>query len=393
MSASGADEDESPPSVCVVTHPLASAGENATRTLLDILAAITTVSLVTADLPADSSIREDHEVVELTSASAGESIVVAAVRFALNQFRMCRTLRRRDEEVILFFGATSYLLPILFTRLLGKTVVLEPRGDVPLTLRLQWEQRVTAPLARLLAGSVWGLERAGYRLADGIVTYTPSMAAELGLDVYEEKLHPNGARYVDTERFSPETPFEERPRSVAFLGRLDEEKGVRDLAAVAAELSDDVTFRFVGDGDLREWLEAELREEIDDGTVEITGWVDHDEVPTQLNDLRLLVLPSRRTEGLPTVILESLACGTPVYATPVSGVPDVVRAGETGFLMTESDPVAIADRIESILDDETLADCSRAGRELIEEEYSFEAAVERYRLILGNLSSSAERDT
>jgi len=94
-----------------------------------------------------------------------------------------------------------------------------------------------------------------------------------------------------------------------------------------------VTFRFVGDGGLKSWLEAELAAEIEQGAVETVGWVDHDEVPTELNRFRLLVLPSEPTEGLPTVILESLACGTPVYATPVSGVPDVVRDGETGFLM------------------------------------------------------------
>ncbi|PSP85433.1 glycosyl transferase family 1, partial [Halobacteriales archaeon QS_1_68_17] len=54
------------PDVCVVTHPLAPAGENATRSLLDILAAITGVVLVTADLPRDSAIRDRHELVELT---------------------------------------------------------------------------------------------------------------------------------------------------------------------------------------------------------------------------------------------------------------------------------------------------------------------------------------
>ena len=368
--------------VLVVTHPLAPASQSHVEALLDIISAITSVALVTANLSESSAIREEYEIVELSGAGVGESIPAAAVRFVANQLRMCRSIARRDEEIVLFFGATSYLLPILAAKALGRTVVLEPRGDVPLTLRLQWEQRVPAPIARVLAGSVAVLERVGYWLADAIISYTPSMAEELGLDRYEDKLYPNGARYVDTDRFQPMVPFEDRGNVVGFLGRLDEEKGIRTLAEVAKRLPEDVTFRFIGDGDLRPWLERELAEEIDARQVEITGWVDHDEVPEQLNELRFLVLLSEPTEGLPTVTLEALACGTPVLATPVSGVPDVVREGGTGRLLEAIDAGAVAADVEAMLRDDDLAEMSRAGQMLVETEYSFDAAVERYDRIL-----------
>ncbi|WP_226012965.1 glycosyltransferase [Halomicrobium salinisoli] len=370
------------PDVCVVTHPLAAAGENATRSLLDVLAAITGVVLVTADLPADSEIREKRELVELTRKGAGYSVPVAAARFLLNQVRMCRVIADRPESVVLFYGATAYLLPILFARVIGKRVLVEPRGDVPLTLRLNWEQRMPPEVARALAGLVRALERAGFAAAHGVVTYTPSMAEQLDLDPAAPDVYPTGARYVRTDEFDVETPYEERDVVVGFLGRLDEEKGIRELAQVASALPEDVTFRFVGDGDLREWLEAELAEEIAAGRVEMAGWVDHEDVPAELNRMSLLVLPSQPTEGLPTTILEALACGTPVYATPVSGVPDVVRDGETGFHIRSRDPDALREGIESILDRDDLAEMSARGRELIEDEYSFEAACRRYREIL-----------
>jgi len=373
------------PDVCVVTHPLAAAGENATRSLLDILAAVTGVALVTADLPADSEIRDRRELIELTRKGSGDSVPVAAARFLLNQLRMCRVLADRDEEIVLFYGATSYLLPILAARLLGKTVLVEPRGDVPLTLRLNWEQRLPAPVARALAGLVRALERAGFAVADGVVTYTPEMARELSLHPEAPDVYPTGARYVRTDEFSVERPYADRDRVVGFLGRLDEEKGIRELAAVAQSLPDDVTVRFIGDGDLREWLEAELQPQRAAGTVELTGWVDHDAVPAQLNDLALLVMPSQPTEGLPTTILEALACGTPVLASPVSGVPDVVRDGETGFHIDSREPAQLRAQITRILDEEPLADISATGRSLIDSEYSFEAATERYRAILAQV--------
>lgn len=377
--------DENLPDVCVVTHPLAAAGENATRSLLDILSAITGVALVTADLPADSEIRDRHELVELTRKSAGDSVPVAAVRFLLNQLRMCRVLADREEDVVLFYGATSYLLPIVVARLLGKTVLVEPRGDVSLTLRLNWEQRLLDPVAAGLAGLVRALERAGFAAADGVVTYTPSMARKLGLHPEAPDVYPTGARYVRTDEFRVATPYAERERVVGFLGRLDEEKGIRELASVAKSLPDDITFRFIGDGDLREWLEAELAGEIAADQVELTGWVDHDDVPAQLNDLALLVLPSQPTEGLPTTILEALACGTPVLASPVSGVPDVVREGETGFHIDSREPAAIRETILGILDRDDLVGICENGRDLIESEYSFRAACERYRAVFAQL--------
>jgi len=370
------------PDVCVVTHPLSDAGENATRSLLDILSAVTGVALVTADLPADSEIRDRHELVELTRAGVGSSVLVAAVRFLLNQLRMCRVIARRDEEVVLFYGATAYLLPVMFARLLGKTVLVEPRGDVPLTLRINWEESLPSPVARALAGLVRGLERAGFAVAHGVVTYTPGMARQLDLDPGAKNVYPTGARYVRTDEFDVEIPFAERERRVGFLGRLDEEKNVRELATVAKSLPEDVTFTFIGDGNLREWLETELATEIESGQVEMRGWVDHDDVPGELNRLRLVVLPSEPTEGLPTVILEALACGTPVYATPVSGVPDVVREGETGFLMDSTDPDEIRAELLAVLDRSDLDTVSANGRELVEREYSFEAATRRYREIL-----------
>jgi glycosyltransferase involved in cell wall biosynthesis len=376
------------PNVCVVTHPLAAAGENATRSLLDILGAITGVALVTADLPADSEIRDTHELIELTQKGAGDSVLVAAVRFLINQLRMCRVLAGRNESVVLFYGATSYLLPIVAASLLGKTVLVEPRGDVPLTLKLNWEQRLPDPIAHGLAGLVSTLERAGFAAADGVVTYTPAMASQLDLDPDDPSVYPDGARYVRTDEFAITKPYEQRERVVGFLGRLDEEKGIRQLTTVAAGLPSDVTFRFIGDGDLREWLESELREEIAAGSVELTGWVDHDDVPAQLNELALLVLPSQPTEGLPTTILEALACGTPVLASPVSGVPDVVRPGDTGFHIDSREPEQLRAMIESILNEELLGQISANGREHIEATYSFEAACERYRSILQSVTES-----
>lgn len=367
-------------SVCVITHPV---GPTATATsgLLNILSELTPVSLVSANVSNSSEIRDDHEVIEVSTSGTGNSIPVAGLRFLFNQFRMCRVIAKRDEDIIWFFGATSYLLPILFAKLLGKTVILHPRGDVPLTLQIQWEERVPKPIARFLAGTVRLLENTGYWFSDAIVTYTPSMATELGLNRYESKLHTNGARYVDLNNFSQQGAYEDREQVVGYLGRLDEEKRIHELAGVAKLLPNNVKFVFAGDGPLYDWLENELSEEIESGSVEMLGWVDREDVPDVLNRFRLLVLPSK-TEGLPTVILESFGCGTPVYATPVSGVPDAIEENETGFLIDDVDSKVMANEIATILKREDLNEISRNARQVAENEYGFDSAVKRYEKIL-----------
>ena len=373
--------------VCIVTQPeRGQTGKEHAADLADIIAEVTSVAVLTANLPQDARLRKDRDVVEFSSAGTGEHVLVEAIRFVLNQLRLCRELRKRNEEVVLFFGTTSYVLPVVASKFLGKTTVVLPRGDVPLSLRLRWEEQLPPVMARALAGGVSLLERASYRLADAIVTYTPSMARQIGLDRYEGKLYTNGARFVDTEQFDVRNPYDQREQTAGFIGRLDVEKRVPELADAAKRLPDNVRFVFVGDGDYREMLERELADGIEEGSVEVVGWVDREMVPEQLNRLRLLLVPSRETEGLPTAILESMACGTPAYATPVSGVPDIVQEGETGFLRDAEEVNSIAADIETILNRDDLSEISRNARRLIEDEYSFEVAVERYRRILDSVS-------
>ena len=78
------------------------------------------------------------------------------------------------------------------------------------------------------------------------------------------------------------------------------------------------------------------------------GALPHEQVAQYLRDARLLVLPSYN-EGVPNVILEAMASGTPAVATRVGGTPEVVVSGETGFLCQPRDPVALGVAIERAL--------------------------------------------
>ena len=113
-------------------------------------------------------------------------------------------------------------------------------------------------------------------------------------------------------------------------------------------------------------------------------WIPHDELPEYLNELKLLVLPSY-TEGLPNIMLEAMACGTPVLATPVGAIPDVINDGENGFILESNNPEYIAENAIRALNYPNLDKIVKNARELVEKEITYEGAVERYRKILKEL--------
>ncbi|HJH26732.1 MAG TPA: hypothetical protein C5S37_08160 [Methanophagales archaeon] len=115
--------------------------------------------------------------------------------------------------------------------------------------------------------------------------------------------------------------------------------------------------------------------------VKLTGWIPHDELPEYLNDLKLVVLPSY-TEGLPNIMLEAIACGTPVLATPVGAVLDTIKDGETGFIMENNSPECVAKNVMRALYYPNLDEIVKNAREFVEEEFTYEAAFERYKKVL-----------
>jgi glycosyltransferase involved in cell wall biosynthesis len=119
--------------------------------------------------------------------------------------------------------------------------------------------------------------------------------------------------------------------------------------------------------------------------VRLVGRVSHDEVPRYLNQLKLLVIPSY-SEGLPNVILEAMASGTPVLATPVGSIPDIITGGETGFIMENNSPECIAKNVIRALNHPNLGQISQNGAALIEKEYRYDVLRARYESIIAGLN-------
>lgn len=296
------------------------------------------------------------------------------INFVLNQLRLCLAIYRSDSSAVLFFGTTAYVVPIVAARLMGKSVFVLPRGHLANSLYLQWRYHHHELTARFFSRVVWLIERVSFRAASEVLTYTRGMASALGLD--ESDVYTDAARFVDTGRFDSATEWRDRDPLVLFVGRFNAEKNVELLAEAAANLPGGVTARFIGDGPDFDEIETRFGDDI-----ELPGWVSHDELPQHYTDARLLVMCSEETEGLPTVILEAFACGTPAIAYPVNGVGDVVIDGLTGWLLDERDADHIERTIIDRIDGRHGQRVSENCRHAAERRFSFGAAVERYRTL------------
>lgn len=144
--------------------------------------------------------------------------------------------------------------------------------------------------------------------------------------------------------------------TLVFLGRMDENKGpVRILGAVSL-LSDTIRGKIrlvmAGDGAVQEVRRAAKTLGLE-GQAVVEDWVSPERRDQLLAEGDVFVLPSK-AEGMPMSLLEAMAWCLPVVTTPVGGIPEVVRHGESGFLVQPTDEKAIAGAIQQLVEDEEL---------------------------------------
>ncbi len=194
------------------------------------------------------------------------------------------------------------------------------------------------------------------RRADRLIAVCQALKeAMVGLGIPSEKVSviPNG---VDTEKFHPVPQQEAREklglpkdkRVILSVGGLIPRKGF-DLLLKALRIlredgrETDLYLVIVGEGELRKELEKQVSLVNLDEHVRLAGDVPHRELYLWYSAADVFCLASSR-EGWPNVLLESLACGTPVVATEVWGVPEIIRSDHIG-LLTERSEVTIAEGI------------------------------------------------
>lgn len=194
---------------------------------------------------------------------------------------------------------------------------------------------------------------------------------------------------IDELFLAEQSRIDPQSSTLISIGRLSAQKGqLLLIEAVAQLLSEGVAIRLVlgGDGEMRDVVEQRIRELKIEQHVEITGWIAEAKVRRHIREARALVLPSF-AEGLPVVIMEALAMGRPVISTAIAGIPELVRSGETGWLVSAGSIEQLVDAMREAMAApvESLERMGQCGRELIRERHMPSVEAEKLESIFMNI--------
>ena len=296
------------------------------------------------------------------------------VRYVHQAVRLARAVRERGiTHLHAHFATSATTVASLAARMAG----------VPYTL--------TAHAKDIFHESVRP-EELRRKLSDAAACVTVS---DYNLDYLRAQYGPAAARVrriyngLDLSGFPYASPQERAPRVLA-LGRLVEKKGFSylvDACALLAERGVPFTCEIIGEGE----EEAPLRDRIArfglEEKVRMPGALPQHDVIRHLREAAVFAAPcvvgaDGNRDGLPTVLLEAMALGTPCVSTDVTGIPEVLRPEETGLMVPQHDPEALAEALTRLLADGGLRQrLAEQARRLIEEEFDVHRNASRIRQV------------
>ncbi len=201
---------------------------------------------------------------------------------------------------------------------------------------------------------------------------------ELGCKQDKIRVHRMG---VNCEKFTftPRQYHHSQPIQILTIARLVEKKGVEyGIRAVAklASTHPNICYKIIGDGCLKESLQALIQKLNIADKIELLGWKEQSEIRETLNQSQILIAPSITSregdqEGIPVVLMEAMAMGIPVISTLHSGIPELVEDSVTGFLVPEKDVEALSQKIKYLIENPQVWEkIGHGGRKFIEENHN-----------------------
>lgn len=224
-------------------------------------------------------------------------------------------------------------------------------------------------------------------------------------NLIQNNVHPGAVTVIPYGlTIEAKSPKPQHPDSIArllFVGRLDERKGVRFLLEALPKIlkQQPVELRIVGKGHLEAEIKAQCAEMGLENSVQFLGFVSKEELADEYASCDIFVLPAivdskGDTEGLGIVMIEAMAHEKPVIASQVGGIPDVIKNKETGMLIPERDPDALAAAVQEMLNRPAWASAlGKAGLADVKIRFSWEKISAQWQSIFSkalhsNLSNS-----
>jgi glycosyltransferase involved in cell wall biosynthesis len=340
----------------------------------------------------DATLPPNMEVVELPAIRVPKVYGATKILF----YSMAPVLSRNDVDVLY---VRTFSPPELSAIWVAKTL-----SDMPSVLVLPGTRLFGHPSeARGKERFYRFFLRRALDACDRVVLYSKLMLPEIML--YHPKLDVSKVVYihnaVNVRRFTPDGEVSHRLMSlkngrkcVLYVGRVNEKKGVRDLIRafeIVLSKQRDCILVVAGSGD-KEYVEGLVKEVGKAGLdhhVYFLGPVPNREMPALMRAADIIAYATREGEGIPRALLEGMACGKPVVATEVAGIPEAVIDGVTGFLVKPRDVAALADRLSILLMDDSLRrEMGLRARKHVETEFNYDTIIPKIASLLREVASS-----
>ncbi len=215
--------------------------------------------------------------------------------------------------------------------------------------------------------------------SDCVTTVANSVKEEISLFYNYKNTYVIG-NGVDIGEFYPQNG-KNKENYILFVGRLDFRKGIFDLLEswkIVISQNKDCELIIVGKGPLEKKIREFLIMNNIEMRVKLFGFVSRENLVKLYQNAKICVIPSHY-EGLPTVLLEAMACGLPVISTEVSGSKDVIKDNYNGMFVPTQSPEKLAFKILYLLNNENLqSSLGYNARKTVEAEYSWNIITKKF---------------
>lgn len=303
--------------------------------------------------------------------------------FPFTAFWRARKLHRKNHHDAIWSIMANYAgFAALFFKIFNP--------QIPFFLTLQEGDPI--PEIKRKVWFVWPIFKMIFRRADkvtAISNYLAQWGREMGTKNVE--VIPNG---VDIKNFQfpiPNFQKEDKRKELGFeksdvilltTGRLVKKNGVGDIIEALKFFPENVKLLIVGTGSLEENLKRKAKSEKLESRIKFIGFVVPEKIPEYLWSGDIFIRPSL-SEGMGNSFIEAMATGLPIIGTPVGGIPDFLKDGETGLFCELNNPQSIAEKVKLLLTNDSLRQKIVAnGQKLVAEKYDWNLIADQMRQTL-----------
>jgi len=293
-------------------------------------------------------------------------------------------LRKIDFEISHSQGVLTAIPCFLAKKILKKPYIVYCRGS---DVYISWKFK------KLIFKSI-------LKNADAVVVLAADMKEKIELekacDNKEIFVIPNGIEFDkftnSAEKETINVPqVQKDEKIILFVGRLNQIKGIKYLIramGIIRGIMPKTRLLIVGYGEEKENLEKLVKELNLENCTTFTGKIPNEEISKYMMASDIFVLPSL-SESFGIVNLEAMACGLPIVATRVGGIPEIVEDEENGFLVEPKNPEQIAEKILLLFKNEELSKKISNNNKEKAKKYSWDRVVEKLEEIYSKVLSSS----